>query len=290
MDFLQTILLGVIQGLTEFLPISSTGLIQFAEHILRIQGSTEFLNIFLHAGTLVAIMITMQRDISRLCGEAARMVRDIFVNARLMVRGMKKHEEPRYIRIVTSNYRQLVMLVICATIPSALAAILLRKAASISISSPMYSGVGMLLTGVLLLVADKVPVGEKVPKDITWLQGVLIGLVQGTSVISGVSRMGLVLVCGILLGFNRKLAVRFSYLLSIPLVAGALLTQVGKIPVLARSPRYAFVCLVGAAFAFLAGYLTIQVSSKLVREARLWTFALWSFLAGVVIILTSYFL
>ena len=97
MDYLQTILLGIIQGLTEFLPISSTGLLQFAEHTLRIQGSTEFLNIALHAGTLITILLAMQKDVARLCREAVRMIRDIIFNIRIMIRAAKAHEEPRFI-------------------------------------------------------------------------------------------------------------------------------------------------------------------------------------------------
>ena len=100
MDYLQTILLGIIQGLTEFLPISSYGLLQFAEHTLRIQGSTEFLNIALHAGTLITILLAMQKDVARLCREAVRMIRDIFFNIRIMIRAAKAHEEPRFIHIV----------------------------------------------------------------------------------------------------------------------------------------------------------------------------------------------
>lgn len=290
MDYLQTILLGIIQGLTEFLPISSAGLIDFVEHVLHIQGSTEFLNILLHAGTLLAILLAMQKDVIKLGREAARMVRDIVINLRLTIRAAKAHEEPRYIHIVTSNYRQLVVLVISSTISTGVAAFFLRKAASISSGSPMYSGIGMLLTGILLLVADMVPAGSKIPKDISWKQGVLIGLIQGLSVISGISRTGIVLVTGILLGFNKKLAIRFSYLLSIPVVTGALLTQVGKIPVIMMSPRYAGTCLAGMACAALVGILMIQTVSKFVRQRRLRMFAIWSFVAGIVIIAASYFL
>lgn len=290
MDYLQTILLGIIQGLTEFLPVSSTGLLEFVEHALRIQGSTEFLNIVLHAGTLLTILLAMQKDVTRLCREAVRMVRDIFINIRIMIRAAKAHEEPRFIHIVTSNYRQLVILVICATIPSAIVAFLLRKVATISNGSIMYSGIGMLLTGVLLLVADMVPAGNKIPKDITWKQGILIGLVQGITVISGISRTGLVLVCGILLGFNKRLAIRFSYLLSIPAVLGAMLTQAGKIPSIMVTPRYAGTCLAGAACAALVGVFTIRAVSKFVRQRRLRMFAIWSFVLGIAIIAVSYFI
>ncbi len=289
MDYLQTILLGIIQGLTEFLPVSSIGLLEFVEHVLRIQGSTEFLNIILHAGTLVTILLAMQKDVGRLCREAARMVRDIFINISIMIRAAKAHEDPRFIHIVTSNYRQLVVLVICATIPSGIIGLLLRKLVVISYSSIMYSGIGMLLTGMLLLVADMVPAGNKIPKDITWKQGLLIGIVQGVSVISGISRTGVVLVCGILLGFNKRLAIRFSYLLSIPAVLGAMLTQIGRLPAVIVSPRYVGTCLAGAVCAALCGILTIRAISKFLRQRRLRLFAIWSFVTGVAVIAASYF-
>lgn len=290
MDYLQTILLGIIQGLTEFLPISSYGLLQFAEHTLRIQGSTEFLNIALHAGTLITILLAMQKDVARLCREAVRMIRDIFFNFRIMIRAAKAQEEPRFIHIVTSNYRQLVVLVLCATIPTGAVGFLLRRVASVSYGQVMYSGIGMLLTGVLLLVADMVPAGNKIPKDITWKQGILIGIIQGISVISGISRMGLVLVCGILLGFNKRLAIRFSYLLSIPAILGAMITQVSKVPVILTTPRYAGTCLAGAVSAALVGFLSIRAISKFVRQRGLRLFAIWSFVLGIAIIAVSYVL
>ena len=180
--------------------------------------------------------------------------------------------------------------VLCATIPAGAVGFLLRRVASISYGQVMYSGIGMLLTGVLLLVADMVPAGNKIPKDITWKQGILIGIIQGISIISGISRMGLVLVCGILLGFNKRLAIRFSYLLSIPAILGAMITQVSNVPVILTTPRYAGTCLAGAVSAALVGFLSIRAISKFVRQRGLRLFAIWSFVLGIAIIAVSYVL
>lgn len=288
MDYLLTILLGIIQGLTEFLPISSTGFLIVVEQILRIQESTELMNIALHVGTLAAILLAMQKDVARLCREAFRMIRDIFLNIRITFRSIRNHEEPRYIHIVTSNYRQLVILVITATAATSLVAVLLKKVALAASGSVLYSGIGMLITGILLLVTDMVPVGNKIPLDISWKYGIVIGCVQGLSVIPGISRTGLVFVCGILLGFNKSLSIRFSYLLSIPAVIGAIALQSVNIPTLIASPRYAGTCFVGALCAAVTGMLIVRPVSKLIRQRRLKTFAIWSFISGGVILILSF--
>ena len=103
MDILQSILLGILQGATEFFPVSSTGHLILAEKFIPASGDAALFNIFLHAGTLAALLLAMQSDISRLLGEMFRMIGGLLRNLFAYFKSSASHKEPDYVRVVTSN-------------------------------------------------------------------------------------------------------------------------------------------------------------------------------------------
>ena len=114
MNFLQSVFLGLVQGITEFLPVSSSGHLMIFEQLMHFEGDIEFFNVFLHVGTLFAIMIGMQRDIVKLFKAFVAMAKDCFYNIRLFMKSGSSEKEPHYRRIISNNYRKLVLIIIIA--------------------------------------------------------------------------------------------------------------------------------------------------------------------------------
>ena len=187
MEFLLSAILGIIQGILEFLPVSSSGHLAAIEQLIRLPYNMSFFNVCIHMGTLMAILIALQKDIARLLAESLLMIGDAFHNLFAFLRAARKHEEPKLKKLLTSNYRRLAMLIAVGAVPTAVIGVLLRGVAAIAARSLLYTGIGMLMSGIVLLVVGQLTPGNKIPKDITSLRGFLAGIAQGFTVISGIS-------------------------------------------------------------------------------------------------------
>ncbi|MCR5294925.1 MAG: undecaprenyl-diphosphate phosphatase [Lachnospiraceae bacterium] len=287
MRFLQCILLGIVQGITEFLPISSSGHLTILEHFMKMDGNIEFLNVFLHAGTLAAIIIGMQKDVLKLCKALKDMYRDSIYNLQLFMRSGNKAEEPHYRKIAGNNFRRLALIILLGSFTTAVVGFLLNGLASAASKSLIFTGIGLMISGILMLVVSRVQTKEKLPKEVSARNALLTGVAQGFSVFPGVSRSGTVITCGILLGFSTRLAVRFSYLMSIPAVIGALVLEIFKVSSTGISIGFFFCCLAGAAAAMLAGLLVIRSMLRLVGKRGIGVFAVYCFAAGFAAIIMS---
>ena len=208
MSLLSAILLGLIQGVTEFLPISSSGHLAIAENLLHMSGSSEvpgFFDVLLHLGTLVAVFIAYWSDIREMVIELFYGVRD------LAQRSTPTPAPPA---------RRLILLIIVGTLP--LFAVLPIKDAVESLSGNMYFVAGALLvTGCLLFASDRVRPGRKTEKSATLLDVLLVGVAQAIATCPGISRSGTTITAGCFVGFDRRFAVRYSFLMSIPAILGA---------------------------------------------------------------------
>lgn len=290
MDILQSILLGILQGATEFFPVSSTGHLILAEKIIPTSGVPALFNLMLHAGTLAAVLLAMQKDISRLLLEMFHMIGDLFRNLSAYLKSSASHKEPDYVRIVTSNYRKMFLLILTASLSSAAVALPLRYLGLTGSDNLIFSGTGFLLTGVLLLVTDRIEPGTKVPRDITYVQAAVIGLIQGASVLNGISRTGIMIVAGILLGFGRKFAIRFSFLLSVPIVFGALILDAGTFLHTDMSADVLVNYAAGLLAALIAGLITIGAAMNIMRKSGFKAFSYYSFVIGTISIICSFVL
>ena len=288
MDILQSILLGLLQGATEFFPVSSTGHLILAEKFIPASGNAALFNVILHAGTLIALLLAMQKDISRLLGEMFSMIGDLLRNLFAYLKSSASHKEPDYVRIVTSNYRKMFLLILTASVSSAVVALPLRHFGLTGTDNLIFSGTGFFLTGVLLLVTDRIEPGTKVPRDITYVQAVLIGLIQGATVLNGISRTGIMIVAGILLGFGRKFAIRFSFLLSVPVVFGALILDLGTFLHTDMSVDILANYAAGSLAAVIAGLISIGIAMNSMRKTGFSVFAYYSFFIGTASIICSF--
>ncbi len=269
MTLLSSILLGVVQGVTEFLPVSSSGHLAIAEHLLNVSGAAEvppFFDVLLHLGTLFAVFIAYWEDIRD-------MVLEFFCGVSDLVRGTTPSRVP--------PARRMILLIIVGTLP--LFAVLPVKDAIEALGDNMYFVAFALLgTGCLLFASDHVRRGRKTEKTATMLDALLVGVGQALATCPGISRSGTTITAGCFVGFDRKFAVRYSFLMSIPAILGAnilslkdaLETQV----LWEEVPIY----LVGVAVSALVGYLCIRLIKLVADKGKFGFFAYYCWLAGIV--------
>ena len=272
MSLLSSILLGLIQGLAEFLPISSSGHLAIAEHFLGQAGVAEvpeFFDVLLHLGTLVAVFAAYWQDIRDMILELIDGVRDL-------AHGTTPTPIP--------PARRLILLIIVATLP--LFAVLPIKDLVEGLANNIYFVAGALIvTGFLLFASDRVKKGRKTEKTATLVDVLLVGVAQAIATCPGISRSGTTITAGCFVGFDRKFAVRFSFLMSIPAILGAnILTLKDAITeggiVAAEIPVY----LVGVAVAAVVGYACIRLLKMIADKGRFGWFAYYCWAAGLIVL------
>ena len=273
MSLLSAILLGLIQGVTEFLPISSSGHLAIAENLLHMSGSSEvpgFFDVLLHLGTLVAVFIAYWSDIRE-------MVIELFYGGRDLAQRSTPTPAP--------PARRLILLIIVGTLP--LFAVLPIKDAVESLSGNMYFVAGALLvTGCLLFASDRVRPGRKTEKSATLLDVLLVGVAQAIATCPGISRSGTTITAGCFVGFDRRFAVRYSFLMSIPAILGANILSLKDAVtdiIWADVPVY----LVGVAVAAAVGYVCIRLLKMIADKGKFGFFAYYCWAVGIVTLILT---
>ena len=267
MSYLTAVLLGLVQGVTEFLPVSSSGHLAIAEQLLNLQGASnvpEFFDVLLHLGTLVAVFIAYWDDI-----------RDMIVELFAGIGDLAHHSTPNPV----PPARRLILLIIVGTLP--LFVMVPFRHFFSSLGDNMYFiGGALIFTGILLFVSDRVRHGRKTEKTATLLDALLVGLGQAVALCPGISRSGMTITTGCFAGFERKFAVRFAFLLSIPAVIGAnILSLKDAIDAgidWASVPAY----LVGVAVAAVSGYACIRLLRYIADKGRFGAFAYYCWAVG----------
>ena len=191
MSLLQAILMGIIQGLTEFLPVSSSGHLAIFKILFGVDTDTGLLfDVLLHIGTLVAICIVYYKDVLKMIVEGIGIIRDCFINLiRFIGNKTGKTDEP-YLRIVNSSYRKLVVLIIVSTIPTGIIGVVGKDVVEMASEILLIPGICLILTAVLLFIADHTRDGEKLPKSVTYTNAFGVGIAQGIATLPGLSRSG----------------------------------------------------------------------------------------------------
>ena len=276
MNFLNAILLGIVQGIAEFLPISSSGHLSLMQSLLGIGGLAELdnnavYNVMLHIGTLVAVFVAYWDDI-----------RDMIVELFVMVTGRAKAGK------VEKNMpmRRQILMMIIATLPLFLVLPFEDQIQSIG-AYPLLVGIALIINGVILFVADRLPRGKKNEKDITALDALIIGLFQVVATAPGISRSGITIAAGMGRKLDRTYAVKFSFLLSLVAVAGAVFLKVldlFKMEIdVAALPAY----LVGMVISGVVGYASIKLLQKIVDKGKFGGFAYYCWAVGLIAVVES---
>ena len=269
MSLLHSVLLGLIQGVAEFLPISSSGHLAIAEHLLGQAGAAEipgFFDVLLHLGTLFAVFAAYWEDIRD-------MVVEFFGGVGDLVHGTTPTPVPAA--------RRLICLIVVGTLP--LFAVLPVKDLVEGLGDNMYFVAGALLaTGCLLFASDRVRKGRKTERTASLADVLLVGVAQAVATCPGISRSGTTITAGCFVGFERKFAVRFSFLLSIPAILGANILSL-KDALEAGVPwEEVPVYLLGVLVAAVVGYACIRLLKMIAERGKFGFFAYYCWLAGAV--------
>ena len=265
----SSVLLGVIQGVTEFLPVSSSGHLAIAEHLLNISGASEvppFFDVLLHLGTLFAVFIAYWADIRD-------MILEFFHGVGDLVHGTTPSRVP--------PARRMILLIIAGTLP--LFAVLPAKDAIEGLGDNMYFvAFALLATGCLLFASDRVRRGRKTEKSATMLDALLVGVGQAVATCPGISRSGTTITAGCFVGFDRRFAVRYSFLMSIPAILGANILSLKDALEAQVFWEEVPVYLVGVAVSAVVGYLCIRLIKLVADKGKFGFFAYYCWLAGIV--------
>lgn len=290
MSFLEAILMGIVQGITEFLPVSSSGHLAVLSRLFHIESDTGVLfPVLLHVGTLAAVCASFASDLKRIAIELIRMAKDIIYNGATYFHNRFHEESARdYRKLLHNNYRKLSVMLIISTIPTAVLGYLMQNIAERAFSSLLAVGLGFLVTGVLLFVVSNWRTGKKIPKDMKASQAAAIGICQGLGTFPGVSRLGITMTAGLLCGLNRSFALRYSYLLSIPAVVGALILELKEF----RAPDMSWGlggCYgAGTVTSAVVGFFCIRWMLKITKSRRFSLFAGYCFVLGIAVIVCHF--
>ena len=282
MTLLNAILLGLLQGLAEFLPISSSGHLAIFEVLFKVENAGMVFDILLHLGTLLAIFVAYWKDIKMLVVEGFLIVFGSIGNAgRFIINITRKDNKLTYNQIINTPYRKFVVLVIVSTIPTGIIGIVLKDIIDAASSSLLVTGTCLLITGLMLIVSDMVQPGKKKPNQVKYREAGIIGIVQGLATFPGISRSGSTITACLLCGFDKSFAVKYSFIMSIPAVMGAAILELKDFGEVAVTSTELVYYGIGTLVAALVGYICIKTMLVVVRGKKFKYFAYYCFAIGL---------
>jgi len=273
MNLTEAVLLGVVQGLTEFLPVSSSGHLVLFQNLLGLKGPLLAFDISVHVGTLFAVVIYFFKDIIGILKALAKWL-SVLPDRQAASILLK---EDREIRIA--------LLIITGSIPTAILGLLFKEIAETLFSSVTIVGVTLIITGIILWCTRSLQAAGHGIRQFTVKNSLAIGLVQGLAIIPGISRSGSTIAAGLFLGLDRETAARFSFLLSIPAVAGAGLLGAGDL--LGQSSLPTTIIATGTLVSCIVGYASLKLLVWMVRRGRLHFFAPYCAVLGCLALIVS---
>lgn len=282
MSLFQAIIMAVIQGLTEFLPVSSSGHLALFKILFDVETDTGILyDVLLHVGTLAAICLVYYKDIFRLLVEGCGIVRDAFVNVVIFFRNKLCRQDERYRKVVGNGYRKFAMLILVSTIPTGVIGFFGREVVEMASEILIIPGICLIITGILLFVADNTKEGNKLPKSVTYTEAFGIGIAQGVATLPGLSRSGTTIAACLLTGCQRSFAVKYSFLMSIPAILGALVLELSDLSKVTVAPAEIGYYIIGMIIAAVVGYICIRVMLVIVRKKKFTFFAIYCYAIGI---------
>lgn len=282
MSLLEAILMGIIQGVTEFLPVSSSGHLALFKILFNVEDVGLLFDVILHLGTLIAIFAVYYKDIWKMICEGCAIIADVCRNISIFFSNIANKKKGGYHRVVCNGYRKFVMLVIVSTIPTGIIGVLDADLVEMASKILIVPGICLILTSILLLIADHCKKGEKLPRQVTYSNAFIIGIAQGVATMPGLSRSGTTIAACLLSGFDRRFAVKYSFIMSIPAVLGSLVFELPELANVSFSTSEIVYYLIGMVVAAVVGYICIKTMLYVVRQKKFTGFAVYCFLVGVI--------
>ncbi len=266
MNPVQAIILGIIQGLTEFLPISSSGHLVLCQRLFGLNEPEMFFDISVHVGTLFAVIIYFRKDIWAIILSLSNFVRDLL---KRRVSPLHAWEDPDL---------RLALLIIIGSLPTGLIGMLFSKIADRLFSSIFIVGCALMVTGFLLWLTRWAEAAGRDMSGFSIRNALVIGVAQGLAITPGISRSGTTIAVGLLLGLSRETAARYSFLLSIPAILGAAVLALSDV----SAPSVNMVICIGAVTAGVVGYGALAMLVYIVKKGQLHLFSPYCWLVGSV--------
>ena len=287
MSLIQAIVLGLIQGITEFLPVSSSGHLAILQYIFNVDTDTGMLfEVMLHLGTLIAVCAVYFKDIKKLVVEGVHILIDVFANLKNRFTG--GHEKTR--RIVTNAYRKFVLLILVTTIPTGIIGIIFNSFMDAATSSLLVPGICLVVNAIVLLILGSLPGGKKKVKAASYKDAAVIGVAQGLAVLPGISRSGSTISACLGLGFDRNFAVKYSFIASLPAIIGANILELRHLgDALATGTNFLYY-IIGMVVAGISGYICIRLMMYLVSEEKFSYYAYYCAIVGVIALIFHFFI
>lgn len=276
MTYLEAVILGLVQGLAEFLPISSSGHLALLEQFFEIKEENVLIfAVLLHIGTLISVFIVYWKDILELIVELGITIKDLCTG-----KGLRLEERP---------VRKLGVMIIVATIPTGVIGVLFNDFFDSLYTSVLPIGIGLIITGFMLISAEKMGTSKRGIKQMNYRNALFIGTVQGIAICPGISRSGSTLFGSLICNLDRKFAVKYVFLISIPSILGSAVFELPDAIKQGLEPALAGPIIAGMAVAAVSGLIAIKTMIKIVSDKKLSYFSYYVWAAGAAVILYSFF-
>lgn len=272
MNIFQGIIIGIVQGLTEFLPVSSSAHLIFIQKLLGVESSLAF-DTFLHLGSLLAVLIYFRADIYKMIRAWLLSVGDILQH---------RFKEGFY----SDPYKRLSWYVILATIPVGIVGVFFESQVDALFAGALYvPGFFLFVTGTILYLSQRMASGQIDMSRMGWFQSLFMGLGQACAIMPGLSRSGTTIAAGLVMGLDKEFAAKFSFILSIPAIFGAFIVQLKDIGLSMSGDGAAII--LGFVAAFISGYFAIKWLIDLIQNKSLDIFSCYCWIVGIIVFMGS---
>jgi len=257
MDIWRSVVLGIVQGLTEFLPVSSSGHLVLAEHLLQVDPPGVTFEVIVHLGTLLAVLVYF----------------------RTRIRGILRDTTKRETTTNGLNGRKYLLAIGAGTIPAALTGLFFESQIEMAFSAPQAAAWLLLVTGIILLATTISGRGKK--RSLTAGRAFLVGCAQAAALLPGISRSGATISVAFFLGVSPAVAAEFSFLLAVPAILGATALSLGDAVSEGLGSSALGVYAIGGLAAALVGYASLRLLFGMIRKGRFWWFGVYCLSVGV---------